>query len=258
MRPTGLKLAVAGDPVAHSLSPAMQTAALELAGISGTYGLAPCDADGFRSLIDSLRRGELDGLNVTMPHKSLAYELCDRATHEASRARSVNTVGREEEEVVGHSTDVVAFADIFGRPEATDLPIVVYGSGGSARAAIAAAPDTVHVVARNARSLATLRAELGDSIESSGRPVDGFLLVNCTPVGMKGESLSPDLLDAAMALVDLPYASGDTPAASVARQRGLWVVDGLEFLALQAAASFSWWTGVDVPIGTMVAAARNA
>lgn len=251
------RFALAGDPVAHSLSPAMHTAALRESGLSGSYELVRCDVDGFRDLVDRLRKGEYAGLNITMPHKGAAHQVSDRLTPEAEKAASVNTLRAEDGSIHGHSSDVVAFKEAFG---ALGGParIILMGAGGSARAALAAFAGEVHVWGRNPDRVEKFVADNGNAVRAlRGRPPGDYVLVNCTPLGMRGEVLPEGLVESAAGLVDLPYGPGQTPAVTAAREAGIPVVEGLWFLAVQAAESFHWWTGVEVSVDTMVDAARN-
>ncbi|MGF1618164.1 MAG: shikimate dehydrogenase family protein [Acidimicrobiia bacterium] len=248
------RFALAGDPVAHSLSPAMHTAALRATGLEGSYELVRCDADGFRDLVGRLGGGEFAGLNVTMPYKGIAHEVSDRVTPEAEAAASVNTMRSTGGSIHGHSSDVVAFREAFaviGRASR----IVLMGTGGSARAALAAFDGEVLVWGRNPERVeAFVAANSGAALATL--PPD-YVLVNCTPLGMRGEVLPDGLLESAAGVIDLPYGPGETPAVTAARHAGIPVVDGLWFLAVQAAESFRWWTGVEVGVDTMVDAARN-
>jgi shikimate dehydrogenase len=250
------RFALAGDPVAHSLSPAMHRAALAEAGLKGGYELFRCDPAGFRSLVDKLKDGAYSGLNVTMPHKRLAYSLCDGLTAEAGVANSVNSMKVQDSMIWGHSSDVVAFrkaiADM-GNPKS----ITLMGTGGSARAALAAFNGPVYAWGRSAEKIESLKIQFPGRIFPFEDSPPGAALVNCTPLGMKGEPLPAMLLENAGGLIDLPYGYGETPAVSWANRYGLPVVDGYEFLAVQAAESFHWWTGVPVALSTMIAAAKN-
>ena len=88
-------------------------------------------------------------------------------------------------------------------------------------------------------------------------PVAGSVLINATPLGMKGESLPEGTVQAASGLIDLVYADHPSPAVSMAAALGKPVMDGVEFLVLQAGASFEWWTGRPAPLAVMLSAARK-
>lgn len=254
-----LKLAVVGDPISHSLSPDIHRAALEAAGIDGSYTAIQVDSTGMAEIVADIRRGDLDGVNVTMPHKGVAAALVDDLSEEARLARSVNTIVRRPDgTLVGHSTDVTALRRLW--PLDTSTPALILGAGGAAAAAcLAAGERTLYVSARRPEAVTHLRHQLEmDLIRVPwGTAVVNATVVNATPVGMAGEALEPRLLELAAALVDLPYGAEETPSIAHARERGLTVVDGLEVLIAQAADSFRLWTGREAPVKPMTAAIRN-
>lgn len=246
-----------GDPVEHSLSPVMHRRALDDSGVDGEYLAIQADRRRLQTEMERLRAGSLDGANVTMPLKGVAAELCDRLTPEAARAGAVNTMRAEQGTVVGHSTDVIAFESLL--KGSGDVPLLVLGAGGSARAALAAAgPKAVYVSARRpqaAERLASVHERM--TVLAWGAGVARAVVINATPLGMSGERLPRGVLELASGLIDLPYGERPTPAVSQARSLGIPAVDGIEFLAIQAAAAFTWWTGRFVDSGSLAEAARN-
>jgi shikimate dehydrogenase len=123
----------------------MHREALRRAGLEGDYDILRADEAVLGGVVNRLRRGDLDGVNVTMPLKEAAYRACEELTAEASAAASVNTLRLSAGLVEGHSTDTVAFAVIFGDvPSGSRLHIL--GAGGSARAAVAAWPGSRPIV----------------------------------------------------------------------------------------------------------------
>lgn len=256
------RFALAGDPVDHSLSPIMHRAAFAQAGLNGAYHLERCDADRFRRLVDDLRLGVWHGLNVTMPHKPLAETLCDETTVEGTSAGSVNILKSHDGRIVGHSTDAVVFRDLFRSGSFSEAPLLILGSGGSASAALAVASGSVFLGVRNkarAGHIAERFAAREIEIIEFGVGVENAVVINATPVGMAGESLPADVLRKAAALIDLPYGAKTTPAVGFARDNSIPVCDGIGFLSRQAAASFLWWTGVEVePLGLDRAARNNS
>lgn len=256
------RLALLGDPVAQSRSPAIHAAALRLSGLTGEYKAITANQQVLERTLADLRSGAMDGINVTMPLKRIAFELADDTTSEGRLAGSVNTLRRGEGGLVlGHSTDAVAFREIFEDDEFKDLnSVLVLGAGGSAAAALAASGGKIVYVSARTPGTAQTLAETFDSVGVIpwGASVAGALVVNATPLGMSGERLPDRVVDLAGALVDLPYADTATPATTEAIGRGMPAVDGLEFLARQAAASFLWWTGENVDSAKLAEIARNA
>ncbi len=241
----------------HSLSPRIQEEALRVSGLEGECRAVEADEDILESFLDDLRAGRLHGFNVTMPLKLAARERCDLLTAEALDSGSVNTVRLREGRVEGHSSDVMAFRQAWAQFPQVEQ-ILVLGAGGSARAALAAwGRGKARVSGRRQDRALTLAEEMGVGVARWGEAVPGALVVNATPLGMRGEALPPAVVEAAAGLVDLPYGGGTTPAVSTATRLGVHAVDGIEFLARQAAASFEWWTGVPVDSEHLVSVARN-
>lgn len=251
-----------GDPVDHSLSPTIHTAALDLLGIAGTYTARNVDRAGLAAVIDELVAGDLDGVNVTMPHKKLAAQLVARVAATAARTGAVNTITRVGGEAVGHNTDVAGVRlawEWAGLP--VDRPVVVMGSGGAAAAALVAVAEMevvgpVTVLARSAAAAAAMVDEVAvtAAVAPIGtEPAYGAVVVNATPLGMAGETL-PVSVERAGGLLDMAYADRPTPAVAAAVAAGLPVADGIGVLLGQATASFRLWTGRQPPLPVMRAA----
>lgn len=255
-----LALAVLGDPIDHSLSPVIHTAAMAFLGIEGSYRAIRADNEVLERAVADLREGALDGINVTMPLKEAAFLLAERLTDEAANAGSVNTMRCRDGAVEGHSSDLVAVADLFARLDPSGLaPVLVLGSGGASAAALAASRGRRTLVSARSRDRVESLADRigGIEIVGWGQPVQGAILVNATPLGSGGDLLPPAVLDGSRAVIDLPYGPEPTSTVLGAAKAGIPCVDGVEFLVAQACVSFQWWTGVDPPARVMLEAARN-
>lgn len=256
-----IRLVLLGDPVGHSRSPAIHRAALDHLGIEGGYRAVRAGIEELERALDELRTGTVHGINVTMPLKAEAALRCDHLTAEASRSGSANTLRFRAGRVEGHSTDLVATRAALADPRFPPAaPLLVLGSGGAAAATVAAVRGRVIQVAARNEARAARVAALSDppgTVIPFGAASPGAIVVNATPIGMTGEALDGRLLDEAAGLIDLPYGQGPTGTVLQARERGLPHLDGVEFLVLQAAASFRWWIGEAAPFGVMLAAARN-
>jgi shikimate dehydrogenase len=265
------RLAVIGHPIAHSRSPAIHSAAFEALGLAGEWSYEAIDVPPGEL---SERVGELPsrgfvGANVTVPHKGAALALADTASDSAGEIGAANMLSFSRGAVAADNTDAPGFlAALPGSPAGARA--LVLGAGGSARAvvwALVREGATVEIWNRTAERAERLADELGAAPlrAQAELPAREFeLLVNCTSVGLDAagsdlerlqltaEGIGPDQV-----VVDLPYGAADTELARTARERGATVVDGLEVLVRQGAASFRIWTGVDPPLDVMREAARR-
>jgi len=224
------------DPKVGSLSPRMQNAAFAARALDYAYvplGVPP-------ELLEQGVRGLVAlgfaGANVTTPHKQAVVALCDEVE---SGVRSVNTLVLREGRVLGSSTDTAALGD--RRPTSA----AVIGAGGAATAWIA------ELEARGAA--VEIFARKGDW---PPRPEGAELVVHATPV--KDELLFEP--QPGQTVIDLAYraAGGETAHAAAARSAGCDLLDGLDVLVAQGAASFELWTGLPAPVEVMRAAVRSS
>lgn len=257
---TAYRFAVLGNPVSHSRSPAIHTAMLRLAGLEGVYEAIEADTRVLADTVTGLRAGRWHGLNVTMPLKAAAAEIADSLSPAAEKSGSVNTLLLNRAGVYGDSTDSVAFRELIGHGGfAACSSFLVLGGGGSAAAVLASLESQrTYVATRRSGQSEELTSSLGGEPIAWGAAVAGALVVNTTPIGMKGETLPEGLLEVAGGLIDLPYGATPTPAIETARGLGIHVVDGHEFLLRQAMASFAMWTGVTLEFDDVAAELRNA
>jgi shikimate dehydrogenase len=221
-------VALLGLPVRESLSPRMQNAAFAARGLDWTYVPIEVDPEALAAVMRGLAAGGYAGANVTIPHKEAAAALCDEAEGE-----SVNTLVIHDRRVLGFNTDKQIVAGI--EAERTCL----IGAGGAAKALLPSLPGDVRVFSR--------------SREWPPDADDCDLVVNATPV--RDKLLVKPRPE--QAVVDLAYRFDGQPTALVtaAREAGSWlVVDGLEALVRQGAASFELWTSLEAPVGAMRAA----
>jgi shikimate dehydrogenase len=250
------RLVLLGHPVAHSLSPAFQNAALRSAGIPLTYEALDVGPASFSAEFRALA-GERAAGNVTIPHKEAAARLCDRLTPLAERVGAVNTFWTDDAgALVGDNTDVggfdAAIRELLGRaPENARVALV--GAGGGAAAVLAAVERwpgcRAGVWSRTygrAEALARRFEEVARAEEFlAGAIREADIVVNATPIGLHSDDIpmNPALLRRRAAVVDLVYRRGETPWVRLARGRGLLAIDGLPMLVEQGALAFERWTG---------------
>jgi shikimate dehydrogenase len=253
-----VRLVLLGDPVEHSRSPAIQTAALKASGIDGTYEARLVDVAGMVLAVEEIRYGRLDGANVTMPHKNLAFELADRVSEAALRSGAVNTFVRSKGEVWGYNTDVDGIQGVWetvGFPDGA--PVLILGTGGAAAGAVVAmAERDVVISGRRSEAAGDLlaRVRVDGTVVPWGSTVDGAVVINATPLGMHGEPLPDGILAGVSGFFDLTYGSDESPSVAQTRMLGMPVADGRDMLVAQAAAAFEIWTGEPAPIEVMRAA----
>ena len=252
-----------GDPVEHSLSPLMQNAGFAAVALDWAYVPLPVKREQLEEAVGGLNALGFAGANVTIPHKTAVVGYCDELDDVAARAGSVNTLVVREGRVLGSSTDGPA---VVGLVEAGGARVLVLGAGGGAQAVATALGDagaeSITIAARDAERahalavrLRTLFPEREISAESDWPPpgTGDTLLVNATPI--REEALVQPSSE--QQVVDLAYRQdrSETALVRAAREAGCArVVDGLEVLLAQGAASFERWTGIEAPIGVMRAA----
>jgi shikimate dehydrogenase len=268
------RLVLLGHPVAHSLSPKFQTAALRAAKIECTYTALDVEPSALDQTLDRLI-GEQVGGNVTVPHKQAVFVRCDARTPMAERTGAVNTFWVQDGRLHGDNTDVAGFADaaltLLGnlRP---GLRVALLGAGGAARAASVAVADwpeaSLHIWNRTpsrAEALVPLgpagRTSAEEFLAHAVRGAD--LVVNATSIGLHDDQIvvNPGTLSRRTACLDLVYRPGLTPWIQLARAQGRRADDGLTMLLSQGAAAFERWFGIAPDrevMRTAVAGARRA
>lgn len=252
------ELVLLGHPVAHSLSPRFQNAALRAAGIPLTYRALDVRPEELPATLHGLRSRHGAG-NVTIPHKQAVARLCDRLTPLAARCGAVNCFWHEDDLLVGDNTDVAA-ADQTARALLRDrLPgarVALVGAGGAAAAMLAAVEGwgdaRVRLYNRHmprALELARRFAAIATVVPSLEAALTGAdLVVNATPLGLGRDDPLPvplALLPAHAAVFDLVYHPTETRWVRAARDAGHWAADGRGMLVEQGALAFARWFGVE-------------
>ena len=237
---------IAGNPVAHSLSPVIHNAWIEAAGMDAAYvPFAPADAAGFETLVAAGRVGLVTGLNVTAPFKEQAFALADTASDAARLSSSANILAFADGQVHADSSDGLgmmrALTEQAPALEVSGRVVVLLGAGGAARAAagaLVAAGASVRIVNRSRERAQALAADLGPAVtvvDEAEAFVDAVLVINALSI-----QPDPDLsrLSPETVVMDMTYRPIATPLLLKARARGLTTVDGLAMLIGQAAPSF--------------------
>lgn len=249
------RLVLLGHPVAHSLSPIFQNAALKAARIPLVYEAVDVPARELRVFLRQLKDLGAAG-NVTIPHKVSVHASCDDLTDVAERVGAVNTFWFESGRLHGDNTDVAGFeaaakALLGGDP--VDARVLLLGSGGAAAAVLTAIEQwtnaRVTLVARHPERAAKLARRFRDvaraekSLDAGLN--DATLVVNATPVGQQDDEMPVEIakIPRTAAVMDLVYRRGATPWVRAARKNGNRAADGLPMLIEQGALSFKRWFG---------------
>ena len=264
-----------GDPVAHSVSPAMHNLAFETLGLDYAYLAFQTNIEQFDNTVATLKQIGARGFNCTMPCKRIAAMRCDIISPAAKLMNSVNTVVIEDGKLYGHNTDGIGFMrsvidaghDIIGKQ------MTLLGSGGASSAVLTQAAldgvEKINVFARKGNSwnlmddqIAQINAEtnchvtlneLADETALKSSISDSAILVNCSSVGMAPNadaSLIPDTsyFHPELVVSDVIYNPRKTKLLTMAESAGLATFNGMYMLLYQGAAAFKIWTGHEFPV----------
>jgi shikimate dehydrogenase len=261
--------AVIGNPVEHSLSPAMHNRAFQELGLDFVY--LAFRVEDVRSAVAGMRALEnFRGLSVTIPHKVAIIDHLDEIADVDAQIGSINTVVNEGGKLRGFGSDGPgarqALAD--GGAQVEGQPVLILGSGGAARAiafdlAHRATPSSLFVLGVIEDELCALVSELrektavnatGEIMSEDGlakRIAESRVLIHATPIGMhprEGESLvPPELLHPDLTVMDIVYNPYETRLLEDARARGIKTIPGIEMFVNQALLQFEAWTGRSAP-----------
>jgi len=250
---------VAGDPVAHSLSPVMMNAAFRRENLNSVY--LALHAKKVEDLLRCIREIPISGLSVTMPFKQEIMKYLDNSDAFATRTGACNTVVRSQGKLYGFNTDVSGIV----RPLEKRLPlagakILLMGSGGAARAAAFGLVDRKANVFISNRTSATAQklARQSGARYISRKDIaknDFDVIINATPLGMEGARNQSPLEEnelRAKIVFDMVYNPVETKLIKMARTRGLHIVTGLEMFVNQGARQFEIWTEKPAPENEML------
>jgi shikimate dehydrogenase len=277
-----IRLGVFGDPIAHSLSPQMQNAALKHCNIDMQYARFHIRANELRSALRFLRELDFIGINLTVPHKMAAFEQIDEADETATRAGAVNTIRLRDKKLIGSNTDGEGFLRAIRTEfsvDVRDLRVMIIGAGGGTGHAIAwqcalencerlvlvnrtvekamALADSLRPFFSGPRALgpvARLEAVPWDEAALRAQLQNVDLIVNATPLGMNPSDATPvptRLLAPHHMVFDAVYGPSKTALVRAADEAGARGANGLSMLLHQGALSFSIWFDRDAPIDVM-------
>ena len=270
-------IALIGNPISHSLSPIMQNAALQYLGLDLIYIAIPCRNEDLKIVLNSLKKINCKGLNITIPFKEKVFDLCSEISPVANQLKAINTLKlNSRREWSATNTDLEGFIYPLRNLNLTNKQSIVLGSGGAARSVIQGLINlnfsTISVVSRNKKSLDELIKNFRNQIKIQGLLnnddqtqnyiKEADLIVNTTPIGMKkatnetnglpyGEMFWRSLNEKTI-VYDLIYNPAPTDLLKFSANRGCMTIDGLPMLVAQGMKSLSFWTdGLEVPFHIM-------
>ncbi len=249
---------VVGYPLGHSLSPLLHNWALQSLGAAGAYFSWPVEPKELTAFITAVRTLPIAGASVTIPHKEAVMPMLDAVSESASRIGAVNTLYWNKGKLFGENTDVAGFvAPLQGRDIESAL---ILGAGGAARAVLAGLAglgvNNVQLANRSASKAGQLAAEAqhvwGMTVQTAcwedRKECSPQLLVNTTPLGMRGERERETPWQAewcckGQIAYDLVYNPLQTQFLAEAESAGCETIDGLAMFVGQAAKQCELWTG---------------
>lgn len=283
-----IRLGVLGDPVAHSLSPQMQNAALRHSGIDAQYARFHILPNELKEALKLVAESNFLGVNITVPHKIAAQPWVDEQDDETKRIGAINTIALRAGRLVAFNTDGIGFVRAIRSEFAVDLRdlrVLLLGAGGAGRAiamqCAKANCERLVIVNRHVDKAKQLVAELqpdfaGPRVLGPVARLEAVpweeralrfqlgnvdLVVNATPLGLDpndAPALSAALLAPHLMVYDAVYARDRTPLVVAASEAGARVANGLSMLLHQGARSFEIWFGREAPLDIMRSALAEA
>ena len=268
-----------GDPVEHSVSPAMHNAAFRALGLDYAYLPFHVRREDLAAAVAGVRAFNIRGLNITIPHKVEVMRLLDGIDRPARQIGAVNVLVNDCGRLTGYNTDAEGFLHILTEHgiEPQGKNVVVLGAGGAARAicfALASRGAALTILNRSATTAQTCAEDIAKTFSRQVNALElnreniayalqeADMLVNATSVGMLRDAgstpVDSDLLGPHLTVVDIVYNPGQSRLLEEAAKAGAKTINGLEMLTWQGALSFERWTGLQPPMDVMRRAASAA
>jgi len=260
---------IIGDPIDHSLSPAIHNAAFNTLGLNCSYIAFRVQEDQLKNSLDSLRAIKIDGFNVTMPHKVKVLDYVDRKDNTVQLVGAANTVNNENGKFCAYNTDVIGFIKPLHerKVDFNGFEVIILGAGGAARAiAVGLSGEkgirNINIYNWNterAVKLSSIIKKMGlestiisnDDIQNTASKCN--LIINATPLGMNNEKslIKSSSIRKEAIVYDIVYKPIITNLVENAKIAGAEIIYGYEMLLEQATASFKIWLQMDPPVESM-------
>ena len=269
-------LALIGNPVSQSLSPIMQNAAIQYLGLDLIYIAIPCKEEDLEIMVNSLKKMNCKGLNITIPFKQKVFDFCSEISPIAKKVKAINTLKLEDNKNwSGTNTDIDGFIYPLKNLNLIKKNSIILGSGGAASSVIQGLINLelsqITIISRNKNSINKLITNFKKDIKIKGllhtnseinhliRETD--LIVNTTPVGMSQTTNDEEMpfgksfwknINSNTIVYDLIYNPCTTPFLKFCDKKGCMTINGVQMLIAQGAKSLSLWTnGLEVPYEVM-------
>lgn len=259
--------AVIGDPIDHSLSPTIHNAAFKELGIDCTFIAYRIPQDELEEGIEALKKIQIAGFNVTIPHKIQMMKYLDKIDESCSIIGAVNTVSNENNSLKGYNTDMDGFLEPLKKRQLSMIgkKILLLGAGGAARAIVtgfakenAQSITIANKTIEKANELSKFAKKLGlesntTSLDSVNTPSEYDIIVNATSIGLKNEPspISFEKIKQNTIVYDIVYRPMNTDFIKQAKQKDATVIYGYEMLLGQATRAFEIWHKVEAPYNAM-------
>ncbi len=269
-------LALIGNPVSHSLSPIMQNAAIQYLGLDLIYMAIPCKDEDLEIVVNSLKKMNCKGLNITIPFKQKVFNMCSEISPVAKKVKAINTLKlTDDKDWIGTNTDIDGFIYPLKNLNLIKKSSLILGSGGATRSVIQGLIklklSKITIISRNKSSLNELITNFKNDIEiegllSTNNEIKNLiqetdLIINTTPVGMSNTINNDEMpfgknfwdsINSKTIVYDLIYNPSPTPFLKFCDKKGCMTIDGTQMLIAQGAKSLSFWTnGLEVPFEVM-------
>ncbi|CAE20164.1 Shikimate / quinate 5-dehydrogenase [Prochlorococcus marinus subsp. pastoris str. CCMP1986] len=269
-------LALIGNPVSHSLSPIMQNAAIQYLGLDLIYMAIPCKNEDLEIVVNSIKKMNCKGLNITIPFKQKVFDMCSEISPVAKKVKAINTLKlNDNKNWIGTNTDIDGFIYPLKNLNLIKKSSLILGSGGAARSVIQGLIELklskITIISRKRNSLNELITNFKNDIEikgllSTNNEIKNLiqetdLIINTTPVGMSNTTNTDELpfgqgfwdsINSKTIVYDLIYNPSPTPFLKFCDKKGCMTIDGTQMLIAQGAKSLSFWTnGLEVPYEVM-------
>tara|TARA_B100001027_G_scaffold182142_1_gene133745 strand:+ start:583 stop:1365 length:783 start_codon:yes stop_codon:yes gene_type:complete len=245
------KFFVIGNPINHSLSPELHNFWLKENGINGSYGKIKLEEGDLKNFIQKLRKDEINGINVTIPFKNKVIKYLDKLSLEAEKTGSVNTIYKNNQDIIGHNTDVAGFELGLRHSKINVLgkSTFIIGAGGVVPSIIYSLLNMgckkIMLTNRTIEKTEEIKKIFREiKIIKWGEIPDFDIVINATSVGLKGDILKLDFDVKNKIFYDVIYNPKETEFLKNAKMKGNKIENGKLMFIYQANQSFSIWNNI--------------